>query len=51
MDTSGGGPYTVIQESGTCHLPPSIPENAIIRNVLPINFNDFFTSKHVKFTS
>lgn len=26
MDTSGGGPYTDIQESGIRHLPPSIPE-------------------------
>jgi len=33
MDTSRGGPYTVIQESGTLHLPLSIPENAIIANI------------------
>lgn len=33
MDISGGGPYTVIQESGTRQLPPSIPEKTIIRDI------------------
>lgn len=46
MDTSGGGPYTDIQESGTRHLPPSIPEKCNYQKyILPINLYAFFTTK------
>jgi len=44
MDTSGGGPYTLIQESGTRHLPPSIPEKALYE-ILETNSYDFLLTK------